>query len=429
MLERETTQLAAAVRSAVTTHRREHPDIVRQLVWVRRRDHSLKYSTDFGFANVLPERFEKDDWDWRDYQEFHESAIKTIQEYQVLLSAIGPAIEPFAHHVASASFSGLTDAELAEIVTAFGCQIEGRTLPVKVTGFISGLTIEDSPFVVSDYFTLRAPTVQDVTHQVLIDEYGDRSLPTRETWFSVIGEFINNAVNIGPAQVQFVRAIAALCLFRVGGVSASRYEMSSRHSFGQGEGILSGVSGFSRFSYQLSPSDASILGTFLSDVVSLLPDPFQLQSVMKERDIAYVRYRDALFQTGPVERVITSAIAALEALFLQAEPELTHRLAQRVSVFLRVLGTQPNASATYERVRRGYKIRSIFSHGGSLKPKDRSEAEVIMPSVVEYARECVLAFFQIETPKSSLLQQLDLAMIDPTTLSDVEASLVTVKHR
>jgi hypothetical protein len=157
MLERETTQLAVAIRSAVTTHRREHPDVVRQLVWVRRRDLSLKYSKDFGFANVLPERFEKDDWDWRDYQVFHESAIKTLQEYQALLSAIGPALEPFARHVAAASFSGLTDAELAEIVTAFGCQIEGRTLPFAVTGFISGLTIEDSPFVVSDYLTLRDP--------------------------------------------------------------------------------------------------------------------------------------------------------------------------------------------------------------------------------------------------------------------------------
>ena len=107
----------------------------------------------------------------------------------------------------------------------------------------------------------------------------------------------------------------------------------------------------------------------------------------------------------------------------------THRLAQRVSVFLRVLGTQVNALSTYGDVNKGYKIRSTFIHGGSLTPKHQPQADSLAPVLLEYARVCVLAFFQIPTRKDELLKQLDRAMIDPAGVNELEASLASVVHR
>jgi hypothetical protein len=129
------------------------------------------------------------------------------------------------------------------------------------------------------------------------------------------------------------------------------------------------------------------------------------------------------------EQVITSTVTALEALFLNNEPELKHRLAERVSIFLRLLGSQPDGYGTYDTVSKGYGIRSKFIHGDSLKPKDQPEANRIAPMILEYARASVLAFFQLKTPKKELLKQLDRAMVDPCSVAALASQLASVKHK
>jgi hypothetical protein len=114
---------------------------------------------------------------------------------------------------------------------------------------------------------------------------------------------------------------------------------------------------------------------------------------------------------------------------LNSEPELKHRLAERVSIFLRLLGSQPDGYATYDTVSRGYSIRSKFIHGDSLKPKDQPEANKIAPMILEYARASVLAFFQLKMPKKELLKQLDRAIVDPSSVAAFQGQLAIVKHK
>lgn len=185
----------------------------------------------------------------------------------------------------------------------------------------------------------------------------------------------------------------------------------------------------SQFAYSLVSADAAALGKFLLDVVPLFSDPLRPDKSMTEREIAYTRYSDALIQDRPSERAITLAMTALEALFLEAESELIHRLAQRVSVFLRVLGTQLDVQRTYDNVKKGYKIRSTFIHGGSLQAKDRPKADSLEPILLEYSRQCTLAFFQTTTPKGDLLRQIDRAMIDPAGAAELMTTLEPIVHR
>jgi len=433
MLETELTQLATSIQGALTLYRVENPPITIHQVRVRRPDFSLKYHGEAALVNFEPNRIEEDIWDWRDQECFQDSVVKTLPEYQSLVSALGPKaglVQDFARSASSASFHGTDKKELSEQVTALGRELEDQPLPVQVRAFIDGLSIEESPLVISDRFILRQPTEEDVAQYIRLDEYGGFSHPLGDARFSVIGEFVFEVVSTGIAQREFLRTIDALRLFRVGGIVANRYEVRSRHSFLHGGVMtLSAPGRFSKFDFRLLSSDAVALNKFLHDVVPLLPDTLNLNNSATESEIAYMRYSDALFQDRPPERAITSAMTSLEALFLEGELELTHRLAQRVSLFLRILGTQKDARDTYDKVKRGYKIRSTFIHGGSLKAKDRPDADVLAPILLEYARECALVFFQLTTSKGELLRQLDRAMIDPSGVNELEASLNLVVHR
>jgi hypothetical protein len=231
----------------------------------------------------------------------------------------------------------VSDDHITKRVSAFGRELRGEPLFVKITAFLDGLSISESPIAISDGIILRRPTVQDMAQEVTLDEYGGFSFPLSETWFRVVGEFSFDIASTGIAQVEVLRIVQALRLFRVGGVAASRCLIASEHSFSNGgKSVLIQPTRRSRFNYSLSNSDASAVSGFLRDVGTLLPDPLDPDKGTAPREIAFTRYKDTLFHGGPLEQVVTFAITALEALFLTNEPELTRRLAQRVSVFLRV---------------------------------------------------------------------------------------------
>lgn len=433
MFEQELGKLAIAIREEVANYKKANSVPTRRHVRVRRRDFTLKYRLDPVFDNFAPSRIEEDGWDWPDQERFQNSVIKGLKEYDSLVSVLGQdaaSVDGFARSLCFTSFHGLSDDELTQRVNAFGHELASEPLPVSVIAFIDGISIPDSQLVLSDKFILRAPMQEDLAEYIVLDDFGGFSFPLAETWFSVVGEFVFDAISTGCAQEEFLRVVEALRLFRVGGVSTNRYRMRSRHSYLQGgTATLSGggPGSKSRFTYALSSSDIATLTKFLGDVAPLLPNALQLDKAATEKEIAFTRYRDALFQSGPSESAITSAMTSLEALFLEGDPELTHRLAQRVSVFLRVLGTQPDAQNIYDKVKKGYKIRSTFIHGSSSK--DRAGSDSLAPVLLEYARVCVLAFFQIAIPKSDLLKQLDQAMIDPVRIQRLEALLAPVVYK
>jgi hypothetical protein len=434
MIEQQLEKLAIAIRDAVEKSRKANSLAVIRQVRVRQRDFSLQYRADPQFGHFARARLEEDVWDWRDQERFQGSVIEKFQDFKSLAAALGSKsgwVESFARAISFASFQGLGDTELLDRVKAIGCELEGRPLPVRVTAFMDGLSIRESPLVISDGFTLRHPTPEDMAQYVMLDEYGGFSFPPMShTWFSVVAELVIDAINTGPAQMEFLRKVNTLRLFRVGGVASYRYGIHSMHFPLMGGCVTNNGPGpSSRFAYTLSRSDASTLSSFLRDVVPLLPEPFRLDKITTEREIAYTRYTDALFQDGPSERTITSAMTALEALFLRNEGGIAHRLAQRVSLFLRVLGTKLDVQSVYDDIKIGYRIRSKFIHGDSLKVEERPQADSLTPVVLEYVRECVLAFFQLKIPKEELIGQLDSAMIDSARVKELEGSLAHIAYK
>ena len=434
MFEQELTKPAKSIRAAVSQRKTSGLLATFRRVRVLRLDTSLTYLDNPQFINKFePQRVEEDIWDPGDQNDFQNSVLKGLKEYESLVSALGPkadSLTNFTRAVCYRSFRGLDDNKFTELVNDLGRELEGQPLPVKVTAYINGLSIAESPLVISDSLVLRRPTFEDISEEITLDEYGGFPvLHSSHTLFCVIGDFVFDATSTGLAQRSLLSTLNALCLFRVGGVTADRYTMVSRATNLPGGMIFGGAIRNSPLSYTLTGADAVTLKKFLDEIVPLLPDPFTIDRGVTEKEIAYTRYRDALFQVGPTERAITLAVTALEALLSENRPELAHRLAQRVSLFLRILRTQSDPQVTYDNVKTGYKIRSKFIHGDSLEPKDRPKADSLMPILMAYARECLLAFFQMQIPKKQLLSQLDRAMIDPRGQSELEASFARVTHR
>ncbi|MGB7130816.1 MAG: hypothetical protein WBD59_08405 [Candidatus Sulfotelmatobacter sp.] len=438
MFEVEIVRLAKAVRDEVLKYKAQGRILTERQVLIRRRDYTLLNVADHAFANIPPMRVEEEEWDWENLGSFQSSKLETLDEYKALASALEANgltrsvqfIQNFLRGVATESLRGLCDEELHERVLGFKRDLENLPKRIDITAFIDGISITESPIDISDHFTLRLPVSEDVMEDAFFDQYGGFSFPKNQTWFRVVGELKFDVVSTGEAQTELMRIICALRLFRVGGVRADRFKMTVRHSYvNPGGAILESRAALSNCFYAISRADALPLKQFLEDIPPRLPGLFFADKGLTPKEIAYLRYNEAIFQDGPAERTITAAVIVLEALFLTTEPELRHRLAQRVSVFLKVLGSQPDALHTYDCVSRGYSIRSTFIHGGSLRAKDRPEANQLMEPLLEYARVSVLAFFQISISKLELLKQLDRAMLDGLALTKLERLLDCVRHK
>lgn len=358
---------------------------------------------------------------------FFSNVLMALDGYKSLSAALAetksdcvPSIDNFVRSTALASYKGLSDEKLAALVKKYEGQLNGV---VHLTAYIDGICISESPLVISDWMVLRRPVPEDMAEYVKQDGVGGIYGPKGWAFFRVVGEF-----NFGPsfemAQDHLLRILAALRLFRVGGVVSNRYWMKG--SFLRPDRIIGMFGAPSTHFFTLSPSDSTSILQFFDDIVPIITEPGSEASAI---GIANSRYTSAILQNYPPEQVITSTVTALEALFLNNEPELKHRLAERVSIFLRLLGSQPDGYATYDTVSFGYRIRSKFIHGDSLKPKDQPEANRIAPMILEYARASVLAFFQLKMPKNELLKQLDRAIVDPSSVAALASQLASVKHK
>jgi len=205
--------LATAVRDAVALRKQCNEIVIKPFVQVRRRDLTLKYHDDFGFANLAPERVEGDSWDWQDQAQFQKTVLENLPEYRSLATSVGTKahlLEVFVRITSFLSFHGLADTDLSERVTALARELGDQPLPVRVTAFLSGVSILKSPVVVERHGILRKPEPDDVTECIRMDDYGGVSFPLTEAWLTIVGDLTFEALSTGFAQKEFYRTLDAL---------------------------------------------------------------------------------------------------------------------------------------------------------------------------------------------------------------------------
>jgi len=233
MLEREFEKLATAIRQAVLTAKESNSLVTIHQIRVRLPDFSLRYRLDVEFPNFKRTPIEEVSWDWVDQERFQNDVVEDMPEFKSIAALLTRKLElakAFARAISVVAFHGLDDEKLAMYVDYTGRQLDERPIPTTVTSFIDGISISESPLVISDKFFIRNPVTEDVAQYVILDEYGGSSFPpSGDTWFTCIGEFNLEEVSTGLAQKEFLRIINALRLYQVGGVASNSYRIQSAH--------------------------------------------------------------------------------------------------------------------------------------------------------------------------------------------------------
>ena len=138
------------------------------------------------------------------------------------------------------------------------------------------------------------------------------------------------------------------------------------------------------------------------------------------------------FFSKSAEERIAYAIMGLEALFLRGgeSEELSRRLAQRVARILGIIGF--NSIDVYNTMKRGYRIRSAYVHGSTIKKLDHNIVNMYAREILDYLRICVILMIKLlisNSTKKNITKQKDeiIELIDDSLIDDESYKILKEK--
>jgi len=234
--------------------------------------------------------------------------------------------------------------------------------------------------------------------------------------FSCIAEFSVPASRPFEHQRYVDQLLTVLQLFRLGSVSAPRYEIQVDSFSALSTVGFGGLDRIGRLAYEISKEDAPKLKHMLEMLMPMVPTIYSTDGKQTFLSSAVHWYSESLLAIGPPEAPVAFAVAALEALFLGAETttEVSYRLQQRVISLLRCFGwptleMKKDLTATYG-------IRSKYFHGAEQRKK-AEDLKALFVRIGEYARvSCLVWLLLLAThKKDEVLELLENALLDGDT--------------
>jgi len=309
--------LQALVRRIVTEVREGEKAgwlILHREKYTLRPDFSLHYSVDPAIRDFPLEEGEEDVWETSEMQSFVSERVEPLREYREALQAVGADPEPnrmlgaFVWRVAYDAALAVEPRIIEQHIETLLQDLVGEPPEYKAKVWLAGVTLAEDTLHISNF--LEEKVNERMLHYAHAFHGGD-------VRFSCIAELRMRARQPFEVQKEVDRLVTALRLFRLGSVSAARYQFHS-NSFAPFASLRSGAQRSAvRIEYALSLSDAPNFDLFLNSLTSLLPSTYTLPH--KEPDFlstAFQWYSEAMLAMGPTEGMIAWAIACLEALFL-----------------------------------------------------------------------------------------------------------------
>jgi hypothetical protein len=311
----------------------------------------------------------------------------------------------------------ITDGLLVECITIFIGDLDGNPSTWNVTLWIEGILLTQE-YKISENILIRNVEISDRElevpfHGVLLN-HSFHDTPNK---FSAILnvrfkghlESVRNEVNI---------ILISLMLLRLGSIYSKRTEYRPNSFVNHPQKVWSNTSYSNNYKYTFKNGDNSSI----SEIISILKKQWHLISNESNPiHIALERYSHALLKQESIEGHITSAINCLEALYLKKDEraELTHRLCQRVSVILRILGLVPIKG--YNDIARAYDIRSNYIHG-QIEPEKHKDAPKLGETVLDYARLSMIIFIQLiyDYNKEDLINKIDNSLLDASAFDKLK---------
>lgn len=393
--------------------------------FVLRPNLSLHYTRDPNRTfEGITEHGEEEVWDWKDLAHFLELKVEPSKEYKQSLSEVSAnqsanqLLRNFCWRIANDSRSPGSELKIDEHLDVLIRDLnESQEFVARM--WLTGILLQEPFIQVSDSLCFREPNQEDLRERVLETHVHTWHAFQRETRFSCIAELrVSKGLPWG-AQKDAELLERALRLFRLGAVCAPRIDFSSKSFSNLGNfqigAPLSGAS--ARDEYTLTQSDASDLAHFLKDIAPTLPTTHtDLNPQSDFLSTAFDWYSDALLSVRPMEGRIASAVACLEALFLDDNAEITYKLGQRVATLLGRCGWP--SLQIQEQLTVAYKVRSRYVHG-SLLDRNKwppNKLAELFRMTADYARLGFLVASQLlkihDKKKADLLKLVDRAMVD-----------------
>ncbi|MFA6371707.1 MAG: hypothetical protein WCW68_03690 [Methanothrix sp.] len=378
------------------------------------------------------ESFVKEELSLKDVFEFIES-IKKNPEYSDVVSCISKNYN-FNNNKASNMLNNLirnilfdmtsrrgwnyrndiTDGFLIECIATFIGDLEGNPPTWNVTLWIEGISHKGQECKISNNLLIREVKISDLELEVPFDEVllsvvypsGYLDIPNRS---SAVLEFkYKGHMKEVKSEVDII--LTSLMLLRLGSIYSKRTEYNPNSFVAHQSTSWSTTSYSSNYNYNLKEND----NLYILEIITILRNQWPLISIESNPiHIALERYSHALLKQESIEGRITSAINCLEALYLKKDEraELSHRLGQRVSAILRILGFVP--IECYNNLVRAYDIRSNYIHG-QIEPEKHKDAPKLGEKVLEYARLSMIVFIQLisDNSKEELINKIDNSLLD-----------------
>ena len=215
------------------------------------------------------------------------------------------------------------------------------------------------------------------------------------------------------------KAIHILRLFKVGGVSYTRYSIirdniidfldSEREPF-------SFMKEYLGEKYWINESEIPKFSKFfiamLKEIPESLGDAFRKFNG-ENRDyivFAYDRYCESLLRSRSNNRKISEVIIGLESLYSDNDPaQVSYKLRIRVAKIMQYLGKSP--IQVFKDIKDAYAERSKFLHGNNSKKLYATDQ--LLLSIQDYLRISIVFFvLSVKNNKSEFIKYLDNAIVD-----------------
>jgi hypothetical protein len=408
----------------------------RRTTYTLRPNFNLMYSVDPTIMNFGIEQVEEEVWDYKNQSDFLEARIQGLPELQAVESLIGQEphhrqmLRNFMLAVAHSSLSATAPQPLTGHVETLLGDLQTKERPCKGTVWLTGVTLASECISVSDTPILRRPTRHDLQEKVTAESAHYAHALQAPVSFSCIAELRLRYLYPMTRQDSVEKLALALRLFRLGAVASSAYAFEEDSFRLLANVRFGGPSRAGREAYELSPGDAANLADFLAEINPLLPTQFGFPKPKADFfPIALHWFGEALLAPLPPEGSVASAVACLEALFLEnVQAEMSYRLGLRVAGLLRCFGFP--SLEVQAIVKSAYNVRSRYVHGDE-QDKEWTPQELLGLSraISDYARIALLAFCQLKEkiPRGELLARVERSLLDDKSREELQATCGQIK--
>lgn len=301
-------------------------------------------------------------------------------------------------------------------------ELRGGEIEHRCRVWLRGLRLSESELKLDDQLTLRRPTPKDYEQERYI---GDTSgLPFYLSYSAVI-ELRVMCRSTGEAEKEINAVLGTLRLLRVSSVVNEQYEIMPQTL--SGVGYASKPDNRQQVNYEtdFTPNDVPL---FLRLYDLLKPMFLSPERIITTADnylgIAFQRYTEAILEGGGIESRITSAVFALESLYLAPDEknELSYRLSLRTAALLSSLSSY-KALNIKKDLKDAYNTRSAYVHGSGKSLKDRRKPKKdltpLCSTLLEYARQSIVIFAQLTQLHGEDIKPRIIKLVDDSLLEEL----------